>query len=180
MIASNRFEQGAKLIQANVDEAAKEDSTWTWRVDGYVEATQRLFSGSLTDTVIGPPIGDVGLADRAGYASVTIHDRYISVMVSYGLTGLVFLLIWLAMSGARIQQMDRGTTYPDRRILFNKVILEALLVSVVIYFVPYSGELLEGLLLGAMWLASAPQRVEGRRVYMDPAFAPRQLVASTS
>jgi len=155
LVASKSFERGVNLVRANLAEAEQRDSTWTWRVDGYSEATQRLFSSGLSDTVIGPPIG-ADLRDEASYASITIHDRYISVLVYYGVSGLVFLLLWLALNVARIHMLGGRADHSERAARVTKVILEALLVSVLVYMVPYNGEELEGLLMGAIWLASSP------------------------
>jgi hypothetical protein len=155
LVASKSFERGLNLVRVNVAEAEQQESTWTWRVDGYSEATERLFSSGLSETVIGPPIG-ADLTDKASEASLTIHDRYIFVLVYYGVTGLIFLLLWLALSAARIHMLGGRADHSDRGARITKVILEALLVSVLVYMVPYNGEELEGLLMGAIWLASSP------------------------
>ena len=129
--------------------------------------------------MIGPPIGE-DLSAKASFASATIHNRYITVLVYYGLAGLVFLLIWLAWSAVRIHYLGRRTDYLDGRASISKVILGALMVSIAIYFVPYNGEELEGVLMGAIWLASAPDHAKERQDGIGAASASMQLLRSTA
>jgi hypothetical protein len=179
IIASSRFEKGVKMVEANIGEAQQKESTWTWRVDGFSEATQRLFSSSLIDTAIGPPIG-ADLSDYASPASLTIHDQYVFMLVYYGVAGFAFQVLWLAFSAARIHLMDRHGDYRYRNVRFSKAILESLMVSIVIYFVPYNGEELEGLLLGAMWLATANHSKEEEKAAVGAGAAGLTLARSAS
>jgi hypothetical protein len=151
-------ERVSRLAGSNVEEIRRDDSTWAWRVAGYTEAVQRALSEGITEAVVGPPSGR-DLSDKAGFASIHIHNRYISALAYYGLAGLIMVLVWLASSAARIQRQECiGTQDGSGRSA--RVVLQALLISAIVYFVPYSGGQLEGSLLGMMWLACA-RRSEG-------------------
>lgn len=165
LVASGPYERAVRLFSSNIQEVNQEDSTWEWRVEGYLEAIQRVFSNGPVEAILGPPSGRDLTNKVKTEASIHIHDRYIQAVAFYGSTGLLVLLIWLLNTELRIQRL---TPRPhDRNGQCDKVILESLLVFVVIYFVPYSGGQLEGVLLGAIWLASSIQH--GRTREMLPA-----------
>ena len=158
LLASGMFGKALNLVRSNLEEVGHDDSTWAWRVEGYSEAMQRVFSNGLAEAALGPPSGGEGdLMGTASFASIFIHDRYVGVLAYYGVTGLLVLLVWLISSAARLQSL-RPIASRDRHARTNKAILEALLISILVYFVPYSGGLLEGSLLGALWLTSAAGR----------------------
>lgn len=167
LVASSSLDRGIKLVRNNVDEVERDDSTWAWRVDGYTEATERLFSGGLIEMTIGPPTG-ADLSETASYASITIHDNYISVLVYYGIAGLVLMIVWLMLTAVRLHSLGRRAAPLDRTTRTSGAILEALFVSVVVYFVPYNGENLQGLVLGAIWLASATYAGTANRAAASP------------
>jgi hypothetical protein len=164
LVASGTVEKALHLVRSNVDEVEDEDSTWAWRVAGYSEAVQRLFSNGLVETALGPPSGR-DLSDKASFASTHIHSRYVDVFANYGMAGLVVLIVWLFSTAARIRRLS-SLGAQNRNARIEQVILEATLVSILVYFVPYSGGLLQGSLLGSIWLASAAQRAaEGEAAF---------------
>ncbi|MCU1325304.1 MAG: hypothetical protein JWN34_674 [Bryobacterales bacterium] len=165
LLSPGMVERVSRLVGSNVEEIRRDDSTWAWRVEGYIEAVQRALSESITEAVVGPPSGR-DLSDKAGFASIHIHDRYISALAYYGLTGLVMVLVWLFSSAARIRRQEWMPTQDGSRGT-AKVALQALLIAAIVYFVPYSGGQMEGSLLGIMWLACA------RRPAEKDAFPPR-------
>ena len=158
LLASGPLEKALKLFHSNVQEVSQDGSTWAWRVEGYSEAIERVFSNGLTQATLGPPSGR-DLSNTASFASIHIHDRYIHTLAYYGLIGLVFLFAWLLSTWMRIQRLALIASR-DRRELINKATLEAMLISALVYFVPYSGGQLEGTLLGAIWLASAAHQIQ--------------------
>lgn len=164
LIASGPLEKVEKLFHSNVEEVSQDDSTWAWRVEGYLEASQRVFSNGLTESVIGPPSGRDLSSTVKTIASIYIHDRYVDTLANYGVLGLTILLAWLLSAAARIARLAPR----DPQTRMDKAILEAMLVSMVFYFVPYSGGQLQGTLLGAMWLASAAGLATGSDISRTP------------
>ena len=152
IVASGTLDRIEQLVHSNIEEVNHDDSTWAWRLAGYTEAIQRSFSNGVLDAALGPPSGE-DLSNTASFASIVIHDRYIYMLAYYGVTGLLALLVLLAATGIRIYKF-KIVSPRDREAKAAKVILEALLVSVIVYFIPYAGGEFEGLLLGALWLAS--------------------------
>ncbi len=156
LIASGPLDKVLQLFDSNVKEISRDDSTWAWRLAGYSEATERAFSNGPLEATVGPPSGR-DISNTASFASIHIHDRFVAVLAYYGVVGLVALIAWLFSTAARVQKLALEASR-DRRARINKVILEALLISIAFYFVPYVGGVLEGSLLGAIWLASATRR----------------------
>ena len=138
------------LTSASILETQGEKSTWEWRVQGFAEATDRVFASDVTDTVIGPPAGWAANSG-ASFASIHIHDRYVDTLANYGVFGLAVLLLWLGVLARRAshgRQLGRsgGSGSP---------LLEALLLSELLYLVPYFGGILQGAALGLIWLAAS-------------------------
>lgn len=168
LLASDMFERARGLARYNVQEVGQDDSTWAWRVEGYSEATQRVFANGLAEAALGPPSGgEGGLIGTASFASIAIHDRYVAVLAYYGVTGLLVLLAWLISTAMRLQG-SAPISSRDPHARTNQVILEAILISILVFFVPYSGGLLEGSLLGALWLTSGDGRAGEVNVFLAP------------
>lgn len=153
-----------ELLRNGITETETSHSTWAWRVDGYTEATERVLDSAAIDQLIGPPAG--WSANSGGsFASIHIHSRYVDTLAYYGFIGTTVLLVWFAIlirrcwrrSGARFQDpaLSQG----------SQGMLQALLISELVYLIPYFGGLLQGSVLGLIWLAAAQTRVRaiGRR-----------------
>lgn len=156
LLAPSPLEKAANLVNSNLEEVNRDDSTWAWRVEGYTEATQRVFGNGLAEATLGPPSGRDLSNTVKTIASIQIHDRYIQTLANYGLVGVLVLIAWLCSTAARIKRL----VAKDRQALINKIILEAMLVSTLVYFVPYSGGQLQGAILGAIWLAATKRQAE--------------------
>lgn len=141
------------LIDANVQEAEKSDSTWAWRVAGYQEAVNRVFAGETIDMLIGPPAG--WAANSGGsFASTHIHSRYVDTLAYYGVFGLAFLIAWV---GVVVKRVGWPARLPSRGLARNRaggIFLEALLIAEMVYLFPYFGTILEGAVLGLIWVAA--------------------------
>ena len=57
LVASGPYERVVRLLNSNIQEVNQEDSTWAWRMEGYLEAIQRIFSNGAVEAVLGPPSG---------------------------------------------------------------------------------------------------------------------------
>jgi hypothetical protein len=153
LIATGQSGKVVSLVKLNMDETQRDDSTWAWRVSGFSEAIERSFSTGVVDAAIGPPAGR-DLEDVAGEASVHIHNRYVYMLAYYGITGLAAFGAWFWVFAARLRSC--GTIARDRHEgMIEAVLLEALLISELTYFMANSGGLLHGATLGVVWLAAA-------------------------
>jgi hypothetical protein len=142
------------LVSANIQEARGTRSTWEWRVQGFTEATRRVFEGATTDMIIGPP-GGWAASSGASFASVHIHDRYVDTLAFYGLFGLAMLLVWLGALTKRVSQARRPTATNPVCDEGASALLQALLLSEVVYLIPYFGGIPQGAVLGLIWVAAS-------------------------
>jgi len=171
MFAIPQVSDGAvALISSNVEETQAENSTWAWRVSGYEEAAARIISSEPVDLLIGSP---AGWADGAiaSFASTHIHSRYVDTLAYYGMVGFMALLMWLWILARTVRGPMRrlhGKTLDNRA---PAVFLEALLLSEAVYFVPYTGGILNGVLLGLIWLAA----IESNKECVTMRFEPRAV-----
>lgn len=141
------------LAQANFEETQQQDSTWSWRVKGYAEATDRVFSGDALETLLGPPSGR-DLGSSADFASVHIHSRYVDTLAYYGVVGAIVLIIWLSSITKRVGRWVRDRREASREMHVGTAFLQALLLSQLTYFVPYSGGMIQGAITALIWLAA--------------------------
>ena len=141
------------LVAANVQEAQGEKSTWAWRVQSYQEATDRLLTSGTTDMLIGPPAGWAANSN-ASFASTHIHSRYIDTLAFYGILGFAVLLLWFGVIARRVLRPVRSAPGRHARDHAGAPLLEALLLSEIVYLVPYFGGILQGTVLGLVWVAA--------------------------
>jgi hypothetical protein len=141
------------LVITNVQETQGADSTWAWRVTGYLEATDRLLNSGMTDMLIGPPAG-WGANSNDSFASIHIHSRYVDTLAYYGIAGFACLLLWLGLLAkrtARPADPAPGANMVDHA---GSTLLQALLLSEAVYLIPYFGGALHGAILGLIWVAA--------------------------
>jgi len=147
------------IVTTNVQEAESRNSTWAWRVAGYEEATDRLFSSQPVDILIGPPAGWAADLMREHFASTAIHSRYVSTLAFYGIVGSAALLLWFGMLAKRIGWPTRSPHGRPARDHAGTILLEALFLSELVYMVPYSGGILESAVLGLIWVAATQNNI---------------------
>ncbi len=153
VFAGSKIASGVvSLVQSNLEETQQEDSTWNWRVEGFSEAAERAFAGRAVETMLGPPAGrDI---ESVTEASIHIHNRYLDTLAYYGVTGVTIFILWLIAVGRRIGGWIQLRIQPTGEA-FGAVFLQALLLSQLTYFIPYSGGILQGILLALIWLAAS-------------------------
>jgi O-antigen ligase len=167
--------EGVELMVAtNIQETQSEQSTWLWRVQGYGEAVDRIFNSDSTDILVGPPAG-WGTDSQGSFASKHIHSQYIDTLAYYGIAGLGVLLLWIGVLARRAVQRFRPAAGRRMRDDRGAALLQALLLSEVVYFVPYGGGLLQGTVLGLLWVATTQTQLPAiaRRI-ASPAFTFRR------
>jgi hypothetical protein len=168
----------SEMINTNVSETESANSTWAWRVQGYTEAADRVFAGAATDMLIGPPAGWAAHSD-ASFASTHIHSRYVDTLAYYGLAGVSLLLVWFAV----LIHRSRGRGHTGSRIQLRSqnfpVLVQALLVSELVYLVPYFGGMLQGAVLGLLWISATQETFQPRTRRLAPAHFPEQCLVNS-
>ena len=158
----------ASVAKVNFDEARAENNTWTWRLDGFAEAINRVFSNGPFEMLIGPPAGRE-LGSNASFASEHIHDRYIDTLAYYGLFGVAILLIWVLKIIRKVNACARRRSDAKDAVL-DQAFLQALLLSQLIYFVPYFGGIMQGAMLALIWMAASFRPSRSRCPLTSPVF----------
>ena len=144
------------LVTANLSETQTEHSSWAWRVQGYAEATDRVLASSPSDMLLGPPAGWAANSG-ASAASIHIHSRYVDTLAYYGIVGASVLLLWFAMLTIRTLQRSDLASKMQLRSHGSQALLQALLISELVYLVPYFGGILQGAVLGLLWVAATQE-----------------------
>jgi len=156
------------IVVSDVGEARGESSTWTWRVQGYTEATDRALAGKAVDILVGPPAG-WSANTEGSFASIHIHSRYVETLAYYGFVGASALLIWFVVL---IQRTRRRVHSPSKMKPLSRgslALLQALLFSELVYLVPYFGGILQGAILGLLWIAATQEDFHQRGGCVAPA-----------
>lgn len=160
-----------EVFATNVGEIYQEDSTWQWRVQGYTEATSRLFASDYLEVLVGPPAGKQ-FDSNASFASIHIHSRYFDTLAYYGILGTIALFAWLWLLAKRVMGWSDADRSRERDFRIGRAFLQSLLVSQLVYFIPYFGTIPQGVVLGLIWLAApSPHRRSAPRIdhlHIDP------------
>ncbi len=146
---------GDKIIEgvdnAVAEATSSEESTFIWRLEGW-EALLFPDSGwSAADIIVGRPMGS-GYARTLGHSvanapeiesGVIPHNYYISMLLRGGIIGLVAFLVFYAKLMrmlVRHLRLHGGSSLAPCFV--------ALLITQLIYYVAYSADCIQGLLLG--------------------------------
>jgi hypothetical protein len=159
------LKSASELVDSGVNETQDQHSTWAWRVQGYTEATDRVLDGGAVDLLIGPPAGWAANT-LASFASTHIHSRFVDTLAYYGVLGATTLTVWFLMLIQRCRR--RAQILAGRQVLSrgSAALLQALVISQIVYLVPYFGGILQGSILGLLWLAATqkPLQTIGQRL----------------
>ena len=149
------------LVLNDLSETQSEHSTWAWRVQGYTEATDRVFASETANMLLGPPAGWAANSG-ASFASIHIHSRYIDTLAYYGIVGACVLLLWFGMLIFRTRQRPELLSKMQPAIDGGQAFIQALLISELVYLVPYFGGILQGAVLGLVWVAATQDALQPR------------------
>ncbi len=154
----------AGLNEAVGEATSSEDSTFIWRLEGWIALLRPDTGWDIGDLLVGRPMGS-GYARVLGNSSVNAteidagvipHNYYLSTLLRGGIIGLLAFLT-LHFRLLRLLASESGETKPGLYALCYFVIL----VTQMIYYVPYSADFIQGLFLGgAIALPSTPERLE--------------------
>jgi len=152
----------ARALDGAVHEAtSSEDSTFIWRIEGWVALLGPGADHTAIDLLVGRPMGS-GYARRLGdsvvnteeiEAGVIPHNYYISTLLRGGLVGLAaLLLLYATLLRSLFRAHRRAPALPEAPCFL------VILLMQLVYYVPYSADFIQGLLLGgAIALAVALQ-----------------------
>ncbi len=168
-----QFKDGTwTLIAANVEEALGDNSTWTWRTQGFNEVFDRAFSGGVGELWIGPPAGR-DLGSEASFASVHIHDRYVATFAYYGILGEILFVAWLLIVARGIGGWIRVHRRIDRDHQVGRVLLQSIFLTLITFFIPYNGSLALGGVFGLAWAVSTIKPIRVKTRHGDCELIPR-------
>ena len=148
-------------LDGAVKETTTEDSTFMWRVQGWVALLTPDSGVGGFDLLLGRPMGS-GYARKLGdsvldtgeiEAGVIPHNYYVSMLLRGGVIGLAaFLLLYYRLFAALLRGKRDDPLEPAWPCFL--IILGVQLV----YYIPYSADFIQGLLLGgAVALACRPR-----------------------
>jgi hypothetical protein len=128
----------ADRLTTDLAESASNDSTWQWRVTGWVQLIDRLHG--VGDWLLGLPFGS-GYDRLMGGVVTDVHPHnfYVLMLLRVGLLGLVLLLVIVLAS---LRACGRTTSVG--------LLMWLLAAGEVIYSLTYEPTLPDGLLLGLM------------------------------
>jgi hypothetical protein len=130
--------------------STSQNSTFSWRLQGWSVLISRQIDGPTVDLVLGSPTG-TGYERIIGGGTVTAappHSEYVSALDLTGLLGIV-LLVWVyaaALRRCRRRLRSRSPLVGQSALLF--IVLLALQLT---FFIAYSEGLLVGIMLGLAW-----------------------------
>lgn len=135
-----------------VGEVLSESSTLQWRVTGWDILVSRTFSGGLFSTLFGGGFG-VGYERLIGWSHIDLspHNVYVEIFINAGLLGaglwtlfhcIVLLRLWTGRAD------DHGTIIERRAAA-------AILVSLMVYGLPYTPSPEQGIMLGVLAVMAA-------------------------
>jgi hypothetical protein len=140
------FFQSGTLV-ADVKEITRSDSTLRWRIDGWKDLIAA--NHSPTDVVIGRPAGSNWERTINHVAtSVSPHDYYVELFLRFGVLGLLILFILYAMLWKRRDEFAS-------KVGLTPAVVGLLLLTQLTYYVPYSPDLAQGLIVG-VFVGSLP------------------------
>jgi O-antigen ligase len=164
---------GLGPVSSSVDRAyssaTEKDSTFSWRVQGWVDLIDQQRAGSGTNLVLGDPLG-AGYTHRAGGQTTKAppHSVYVSTLVDLGLVGLGLLVALFVRVARRLRRrMRRGEPLA--------LVAGTLAMAVVAHGITYNPSTAEGALIGiilAVFAATARPRqgiTESRRMATEEA-----------
>ena len=167
VLVSTVFYQGDEDVTEQLSGATQQTGTWDWRVAGWVALLTDSGPEGPLELAVGKPFGegwDRQLEPRGRVISVSPHNHYVSTYLRLGVLGLLgtLLIYSFALRGthkaARARVPDYGLLDPD----FLNVVLGMQLL----YYIPYSVDIYQAMLLGlacAMASSSATSGQESDR-----------------
>jgi hypothetical protein len=132
-------------LTAGYQETTTQNSTFSWRLQGWSAMINRQIAGPVADLVAGSPSGTGNESINEALFLRAAHSQYVWTLSSTGIIGLA-LLVWVyvtALRKSRRRLRSASVFVGQVALLFT-----ALLALQLTYFVGYSSGGLVGLMLG--------------------------------
>jgi hypothetical protein len=123
-----------------------QNSTFSWRLQGWSVLINRQMAGPVADLAVGSPSGTGSEHVIAGQITTApAHSEYVSSLIGTGIIGLA-LLVWVYVRALR--KSRRRSRSPSAFVGQVALLLATLLALQLTFFVGYSSGTLVGLMLG--------------------------------
>lgn len=133
-------------LSSSVQEATSARSTFTWRVQSAEVLVKDLFSSGPAAIAVGRPMGagyNRMIEDTQQEITVAPHNFYVQIMMRVGVIGLATFALAYVVAMRRLLAIHRAGDSPiDPRPWI------VLLAVQLVYFIPYSGDPPQAMLLG--------------------------------
>lgn len=126
--------------------SSSQDSTFSWRLEGWSALIDRQTTGPRSDLAVGSPSG-TGEDRIINGARVTVaaHSGYVSTLTMTGILGVILLM---GLHVAAIRRSRQVSSSPSSFVGRAALLFTALLALQLVYFVGYSTGSIAGIVLG--------------------------------
>jgi hypothetical protein len=132
-------------LTAGYQETTTQNSTFSWRLQGWSALINRQRAGPVADLVVGSPSGTGNQSIDEAVFLRAAHSQYVWTFTMTGIIGLA-LLVWVYVTALR--KSRRRLRSPSAFVGQVALLFTALLALQLTYFVGYSSGGLVGLMLG--------------------------------
>jgi hypothetical protein len=132
-------------LTAGYQETTTQNSTFSWRLQGWSALINRQRAGPVADLVVGSPSGTGNQSINEAVFLRAAHSQYVWTFTMTGIIGLA-LLVWVYVTTLR--KSRRRLRSPSAFVGQVALLFTALLALQLTYFVGYSSGGLVGLMLG--------------------------------
>ena len=154
----------AGVVAESLSIAASDTSTWEWRIDRWANVWSTHAARGTQAIILGSGYGYGWLSGVVGVWEVSPHNGFIQVAVRLGLLGAALVFFPYAAAIWRLGP----TRDPTSRIIWLWTI------GVLIYYIPYAGTMLTGILLGTgiVLLLTRTEAFDGVDAHVTPPTRP--------
>ncbi|MEX2527836.1 MAG: O-antigen ligase family protein [Gemmatimonadota bacterium] len=153
--------------------AATDIGTWKWRLERWAQVWQVHADRGPFAVILGSGYGYGWLTGAVGVWEVSPHNGYLQIAVRLGLVGAVLVYFPYLQTLRQLWKSPRAFEH----------LLWFWTAGVLVYYIPYSGDILTGILLGmALMIVTSlrppPARIEGSESARSPIRRPRDFELS--
>jgi hypothetical protein len=142
------FDTAREEVGDQLAESAQSDDTFRWRVEGWRLLLRDQGPQDLEEVSVGRPFGSsyARMIVPGQIVEVSPHNFYLESFLRVGAIGLA-LLVWLYAIGLRGTHLA-SRSEPSDELLLSPGVLHVLVVTQLLYYITYSPDAAQGLLLG--------------------------------
>lgn len=147
LVTGKSLDVVSQSLQNSVSEAQGENSTLTWRVQSWRALLEKWAASGPWQYFFGSPFGSGVARYIPGVAqeiTVAPHSYYVATLLRIGLIGIIALFaVYVRALVALYRSRHRSSEFPRRGLL-------VLLLAQLVYFITYSPDYTQGILLGVV------------------------------